>query len=335
MATLFIDRKGLSLRVDGAALAFYDGEKRAGTVQLKVLERVCIRGDLQLSASVLGKLGEQGVGVLVLSGRKRAPVLLMPSLRVDARRRVVQLRLSADEDFCLQAARGWVAAKISAQAALLARLAARDAVRQARLAAEEQVLANVAAQIGRAADLAALRGLEGAAAAHYFGGWGKILPDSWGFSGRNRRPPRDAVNVVLSLGYTMLHFELVRQIYLAGLDPFVGFYHGVAHGRESLASDLLEPMRPIYDEWALALLADGVLRPEDFSMRGEGCQMGKAGRLRFYGAFETAAKGWRPLMYRACMDLLSALGAAAGETEGFVPSELMILEREDALADCV
>ena len=70
-------------------------------------------------------------------------------------------------------------------------------------------------------------------------------------------------------------------------------------------------------------------------MRGEGCQMGKAGRLRFYGAFETAAKGWRPLMYRACMDLLSALGAAAGETEGFVPSELMILEREDALADCV
>lgn len=143
------------------------------------------------------------------------------------------------------------------------------------------------------------------------------------------------MNVVLSLGYTMLHFELVRQIYLAGLDPFVGFYHGVAHGRESLASDLLEPMRPIYDEWALALLADGVLRPEDFSMRGEGCQMGKAGRLRFYGAFETAAKGWRPLMYRACMDLLSALGAAAGETEGFVPSELMILEREDALADCV
>lgn len=141
--------------------------------------------------------------------------------------------------------------------------------------AEEQVLANVAAQIGRAADLAALRGLEGAAAAH-FGGWGKILPDSWGFSGRNRRPPRDAVNVVLSLGYTMLHFELVRQIYLAGLDPFVGFYHGVAHGRESLASDLLEPMRPIYDEWALALLADGVLRPDFFDAR-RGVSNGQGG----------------------------------------------------------
>lgn len=65
MVTLFVDRKGLTLRADSSALAFYDGNERMGTVPLKLLERVCIRGDLQLSASVLGKLGEHGAGVVV------------------------------------------------------------------------------------------------------------------------------------------------------------------------------------------------------------------------------------------------------------------------------
>lgn len=204
-----------------------------------------------------------------------------------------------------------------------------------RLQADVEVVVRAAAQVEDVPDGAVLRGLEGVAAAHYFAALAKVLPDSLGFRGRNRRPPRDAFNVVLSLGYTLLHFELVRQIYLTGLDPFVGFYHEPAHGRESLASDLLEPLRPLYDEWAVDLFAEGVMRPEDFSMRGEACMMGKAGRLRFYAAFESAAKGWRPLMYRACMDLLAALGAARGETEGFEPSEMLLLERQDAVADCV
>ncbi len=105
-------------------------------------------------------------------------------------------------------------------------------------------------------------------------------------------------------------------VYLAGLDPFVGFYHGVAHGRESLASDLLEPMRPIYDEWALALLADGVLRPEIFRCAARGVKWARRGRLRFYGAFETAAKGSQPLMYRACMDSLLGFGRSCGGNGG-------------------
>ena len=335
MTTLFIDRKGLTLRADGAALAFYDEDKRMGTVPLKVLERVCIRGDLQLSASVLGKLGEHDVGVVVLSGRKRAPVLLMPNWRVDARRRVVQFALARDEAFCLDFARGLVAGKLAGQAAVLERLSAVNQASRARLASDVAVLAGVAGQLAEADGVAVLRGLEGVAAAHYFAALARVLPDALGFRGRNRRPPRDAFNVVLSLGYTMLHFEVVRQLYLTGLDPFVGFYHEVAHGRESLASDLLEPLRPIYDEWAMGLFAEGVMRAEDFSMRGAACEMGKAGRLRFYGAFETAAKGWRPLMYRACMDLLGVLGAASGEADSFVPSEIMVLEKTDAVADCV
>ncbi|OSI18815.1 hypothetical protein BWD09_00715 [Neisseria dentiae] len=113
-------------------------------------------------------------------------------------------------------------------------------------------------------------------------------------------------------------------------------YHGIEHGRESLACDLVEPIRPLYDEWAVALFADGVLRAEDFSMRGGACEMGKAGRMRFYAAFETAAKSWRPQMRRLCMDLLSALGGELGDESGcFAESEMVAAEEDDALADCL
>ena len=73
MTTLYLDRKNLSLRADSSALVCYENDKRVATVPLKILQRVCIRGDLTLSAKVLGKLGETGIGVLILSGRQKTP----------------------------------------------------------------------------------------------------------------------------------------------------------------------------------------------------------------------------------------------------------------------
>ena len=85
MTTLFIDKRNLQLKVDSEALIFYDSNtaEKLGTVPIRLLERVCIHGDLQLSASVLGKLGQHGIGLLVLNGRKKEPVLMMPNLQVD------------------------------------------------------------------------------------------------------------------------------------------------------------------------------------------------------------------------------------------------------------
>ena len=92
-----------------------------------------------------------------------------------------------------------------------------------------------------------LRGIEGAAAAAYFQGFTRLFPPSLEFTGRNRRPPRDPVNAVLSLSYTPLHFEAVQAVCAAGLDPLIGFYHELVFGRESLASDLIEPLWPKVD----------------------------------------------------------------------------------------
>lgn len=87
--------------------------------------------------------------------------------------------------------------------------------------------------------------MEGAGAAAYFGCFGHLLraPEIT-FSGRNRRPPRDPVNVLLSLGYTLLANVIQTQVHLAGLDPYLGSLHGVAYGRPSLVLDLMEEFRP-------------------------------------------------------------------------------------------
>ena len=94
MTTLYLDRKNLTLRADGSALVCYENDERIATIPLKVLQRICIRGDLMLSAKVLGKLGEAGIGVLILNGRQRRPTLMLPNWKLDGQRRVAQYALS-------------------------------------------------------------------------------------------------------------------------------------------------------------------------------------------------------------------------------------------------
>ena len=120
MTSLYVDRRGVTLKADGEALVFYENGERVGTVPLAPLSRVFLRGDVTLSSSLLGKLGERGIGVVVLSGRKAEPTLLLGRPHNDAARRMTQYRLSLDTDFCLRFARGVVEGKLRAQADFLA-----------------------------------------------------------------------------------------------------------------------------------------------------------------------------------------------------------------------
>jgi CRISPR-associated protein Cas1 len=105
MTSLYVDRRGVTLKADGEALVFYENGERIGTVPLAPLSRVFMRGDVTLSSALLGKLGERGIGVVVLSGRKAMPTMLLGRPHNDAARRVAQYRLSLDEHFCLRFSR--------------------------------------------------------------------------------------------------------------------------------------------------------------------------------------------------------------------------------------
>lgn len=319
MTSLYVDRRGVTLKADGEALVFYENGARVGTVPLAPLSRVFLRGDVTLSSSLLGKLGERSIGVVVLSGRKALPTMLLGRPHNDAARRVAQYRLAQDGDFCVRFARAIVEAKLRTQAAFLAER--RDAEPQSRylLTLAVRRLEAAIAAVDAQGSTASLRGLEGAGAAAYFEGFGDLLPPSLKFKNRNRRPPKDPANAVLSLGYTLLHAEAVLALYGAGLDPFIGFFHGLDFGRESLACDLVETLRVEVDRHALMLFRSERLRADDFTTVDGACLLGKAGRARFYGEWEGLAERLRKNLATSVAEVAAAVGqhgAVAAPTAG-------------------
>lgn len=115
------------------------------------------------------------------------------------------------------------------------------------------------------------------------------------------------MNACLSLGYTLIHFEAVRACHGAGLDPAIGLFHRPAFGRESLACDLIEPLRPRVDARVWELFRSRTLRAEDFSMDKGACVLHKSGRARFYAYWETAAQLLRRALRRECRLLAASL----------------------------
>lgn len=293
MSSLYVDRRDVHLQHDAGAIAFYENGQRSATVPLAPITRIILRGKATLEASLLGHLGEHGIGVLFLTGRQGRPSLLLGRAHHDTRRRVAQTRLSLSADFCLRYARRLVHGKIERQCEWFDGL--RDHYPRARYPLTQSVrqLREFQSRLNGVSHLDALRGLEGAAAASYFTGLRAVVPESLGFNGRNRRPPRDPFNALISLTYTLAAAEAAMALHIAGYDPCIGYYHQLSHSRESLACDLLEPLRPLADQLCLQMVAEQTLTAEHFGTTDAGCMLGKAGRTRYYAAYEAGASAMR------------------------------------------
>ncbi|MDP1547208.1 MAG: CRISPR-associated endonuclease Cas1 [Anaerolineales bacterium] len=130
------------------------------------------------------------------------------------------------------------------------------------------------------------------------------------FTGRNRRPPQDPVNAILSLSYTLLHHEAVSALKMYGLDPSLGFYHQAAYGRDSLACDVIEPLRPFLDRWIWRLFAHQTLTLQHFVYDGQACLLTDAGKPIFYKCFFIEAKSLKRLLRRYALYLVNTLHEA-------------------------
>jgi CRISPR-associated protein Cas1 len=134
-------------------------------------------------------------------------------------------------------------------------------------------------------------GTEGQGAALYFGEFGRFLKPPPGagfdFKNRNRRPPRDPGNVLLSFAYAMLAKDCFAAVCAVGFDPYKGFFHQGRHGKPSLALDLMEEFRPVIaDPVVLNLINNETVTREDFMWR-DACQLPEAGRRKFFAVYET------------------------------------------------
>jgi CRISPR-associated protein Cas1 len=202
--------------------------------------------------------------------------------------RIAQVRRADDPAFCLQLARDLVATKIRNTRTLLQ----RNHVEPSRLVLAR--LKQLADEAQEAASLASLLGVEGTAARLYFEQFqGMLKPEpgddlpAFDFNGRNRRPPRDPVNALLSFAYSLLVKDLTIVCHTVGFDPFVGFYHQPRFGRPALALDLMEGFRPlIADSAVLSAVNTRMVTPKDFLQAGRSVGMTAAGRKALLRAYE-------------------------------------------------
>ncbi len=254
-------QRRLSVR-GGAFVVEHRGEP-VRTLRPEDVEEVHSFGDVEITPAARRRLLHQGVDVVFHTRDGRVQGRMSGQQSRAGERRLAHLRLVLDEPGRLAIARAIVAGKIRNQHALLKRVQ-----RRARSERGADALASLRAYatMAEGADrLEVLRGVEGIAGRVYFGVFGLGLTNAlFDFSGRNRRPPRDPVNAVLSFLYTLLAQRAEAAARGAGLDPFVGFLHDAGRGRAACAFDLMEEWRPLVDNLALTLFNRRQLSPEDF-----------------------------------------------------------------------
>lgn len=294
MGTLYIDQKDSEIRIEGNCLVFFENGNRKGTVPLNPLERVIIIGKMKIETIIFHRLAQSNISCVFLSGRNLAfRGRLHGRLHRNGLLRLRQYEKSLSP-VAQTIAKDLIKVKLEKQKDLLTSLIDYNSGAKYELTKAITTISQILDSIPLQSDLESLLGLEGSAAASYFHALSFVFPASLNFHGRNRRPPRDPVNSLLSLGYTLLHFEIVREIELAGFDPTIGFLHQFEYGRESLACDLSEPFRPDIDKMVFNIIRERQLKETDFSYHKEqglqACYLKKNSRKIFFEYYENWAR---------------------------------------------
>ena len=224
----------------------------------------------------MGKCAADGIALSFFDRNGRYLTSVSPFENGNVLLRRAQFRMADDAGISLGVAGGFLAGKLYNAKYVLLR-AARDHAMQVdaeALRAAAQTVTQQMEALKTAPDAAALRGAEGVAAAAYFGVLDELILQNkkdFRFTGRNRRPPTDPVNALLSFAYSVLANDCAAALYSVGLDPYVGFLHTDRPGRKSLALDLMEELRaPLADRFVLTLINNRVLSKNDFKTEENG-----------------------------------------------------------------
>jgi len=261
----------------------YDGGK-VSEARIREVSQVCLYGGVEITTPAMLELMQRNIPVLHFShGGWFFGICQGTSHRnVQLRRR--QFLWAEDEARSLSLAREFVSGKIENCRAILMK---RDLKGSADAIA---VLAGLAANAKDAEKMESLLGIEGASAQAYFSRFSTLLKTEereFSFEGRNRRPPRDPVNAVLSYLYGVLTKELTVTALAAGFDPYLGFYHQPRYGRPALALDMMEEFRPtIADAAMFSLFNNEELAARDFIRTGIGVSMVPAAKKKIIAAYE-------------------------------------------------
>ena len=282
---LYVQEQGAYVGKRGGTVVIRKHKEQLASARLKDISQLVLCGNVQVSTQTLHQLCEAAIPVVYLStGHWFYGVTAGMGLR-NAYDRAAQFRAAQDPATCLAFARQIVTDKAINQRTILRRngkptdAALRD-------------MAELIDKVPQIDSIASLLGIEGSIARLYFQHFATMLnprdlSTDWDFTGRNRRPPRDPINAMLSFMYALLTKECTVALMGEGLEPHWGLYHQPRHGRPALSLDIMEPLRPlIADSAVITAVNTGMVRARNFAHAASGCLLHPAGRKAMIQAFE-------------------------------------------------
>ena len=269
--TLYVTSENSYLALDGENLVVYDEKKELGRLPLHNLDGIVSFGYRGTSPALMGACAERNISLCYLTPQGKFLARVTGKVQGNVLLREQQYKSSKDDEISLTIAKNCIMGKVYNARWVLER-AIRDhgmqidveGVKKASLHLKESLQ-----YIQNAESKDQLRGYEGEAASIYFGVFNELIlqqKKEFNFQGRNKRPPKDNVNAMLSFVYTLLTNQITSALEVVGLDPYVGYLHTDRPGRVSLALDLIEELRSVYaDRFVLSLINKKIVKKMELS----------------------------------------------------------------------
>ena len=291
--TLFVTSEDIYLSLEGENVLANREKEVIARYPLHTLQTIVSFSYSGASPALMGACAQRGIGLAFCTPRGRFLARVCGESSGNVLLRREQYRIADDSQRSCEIARNMIFGKLSNGASSIQRTLRDHAPRVADCGLEDAArkVKELLPLVLEVSDLEALRGLEGVGAAAYFGVFDHLLlnrKEDFFFHGRNRRPPLDRVNAMLSFAYSLLAHDCASALESVGLDAYVGFLHRDRPGRESLALDLMEELRPcMADRFVLTLVNNRVVKPEDFQVQDRGAVLlTDEGRKKFLKAWQ-------------------------------------------------
>lgn len=296
--TLYITTQKTYLKKRGETVAVVNNNETVATIPLINLDSIVCFGNVLVSPFLLGAAFEHDITISYLTESGRFLARVQGPVSGNVLLRKAQYRFSDDVNKSAEIARFFILGKIANQRAVLQRAVRdhKDIINSSKIEEVIEALRRNIVRVEKENNLEILRGVEGESAEQYFSVFNELIlsqKDSFIFTGRNRRPPLDKVNALLSYVYTLLYHDMISACEVVGLDPAVGFLHKDRPGRCSLALDMMEEFRPIIaDRIVLNLINRQEITSTNFETTASGAViMDEEARKKVIESYQTKKSG--------------------------------------------
>ncbi|KPA18996.1 CRISPR-associated protein Cas1 [Candidatus Magnetomorum sp. HK-1] len=307
---VYIDQNDVQLSIDHNTLRIKSQGKQPKTLPIGMIGQIVIYNRTDLSTNLLSELVKRKISIVIISGfgREQIPAWIGPGLSNSVMSRLSQHQAYSDEQKKIKTAAWFIEKKIDNYLSLLKYLTKliknestehifKKSLRKSKLIKKIDNTASIMFSslevLATCDSVESIRGYEGNAASAWFTFLSDVLKKEWRFSGRNKRPPKDPINALLSLTYTLILSEMKIVVNERGLDPCIGFLHTPHPGRESFVIDMLEPIRPGADAFVFSLLDDKLFTESDFTTNKQyGCRLNKDARGKYYLSWADWRTNW-------------------------------------------